>query len=156
MASAVLKLETLEDRKDDRLGYAGNISAQEAWSLLESDPNACLIDVRTMPEWVFVGVPDLAAISKKSIGISWKVFPTMQVNPNFGSELQTAVPSKDSPLCFICKTGGRSLDAAIEATRMGYSHAFNIEHGFEGDKDSQEHRGLTNGWKATGLPWEQQ
>lgn len=156
MASAVLNAEQFEDRRDDQLGYAGNISAQEAWDLVSSDANAQLIDVRTSAEWAFVGAPNISSLNKQTIGLAWKMWPTMEVNANFMRDLEIAIANKDAPICFICKTGGRSLDAAIEATRNGYKHAFNVEHGFEGDKDHSGHRGTHNGWKATGLPWEQQ
>ena len=44
--------------------YAGDLSSPEAWELLERDPQAVLIDVRTEPEWRFVGVPDPSGIEK--------------------------------------------------------------------------------------------
>jgi rhodanese-related sulfurtransferase len=37
--------------------YAGDLNPQDAWDLLQQEPNACLIDVRTAPEWQYVGVP---------------------------------------------------------------------------------------------------
>ena len=156
MASTAVKLEQLEDRRDDQLGYAGDIDPQEAWDLLATNANAQLIDVRTQPEWVFVGIPDISTLNKRTHGLSWKMWPTMEQNSDFAAQLQAAVTDPDAPVCFICKTGGRSLDAAVEATKLGYSHAFNISHGFEGDKNPDGQRGGVNGWKATGLAWEQQ
>ena len=38
--------------------YAGDITPQEAWDILTSNPDATLVDVRTDAEWRFVGVPD--------------------------------------------------------------------------------------------------
>ena len=46
-----------------------------------------------------------------------------------------------------------SESAAIAATSAGYTAAFNIEGGFEGDVGEDGHRGTVNGWKAAGLPW---
>ena len=40
-------------------------------------------------------------------------------------------------------------------TAAGFSHAYNISGGFEGDVDQERHRGNRNGWKASGLPWRQ-
>ena len=37
----------------------------------------------------------------------------------------------------------------------GYLNCFNVLEGFEGDKDSNGHRGVQGGWKAAGLPWVQ-
>jgi len=42
-----------------------------------------------------------------------------------------------------------------ELTTAGYSQAFNVGDGFEGDVDEQGHRGNRNGWKAANLPWRQ-
>ena len=47
--------------------YAGDISAAEAYSILERDKSAVLVDVRTKAEWAYVGVPDLSEIDKETI-----------------------------------------------------------------------------------------
>jgi rhodanese-related sulfurtransferase len=49
----------------------------------------------------------------------------------------------------------RSRAAAVAMTGAGYSRAYNIAGGFEGDPDAERHRGNRNGWKASGLPWKQ-
>ena len=56
---------------------------------------------------------------------------------------------------FICRSGVRSNQAAIAASESGYSNCYNVLEGFEGDKDSDGHRGIQGGWKAAGLPWVQ-
>lgn len=137
-------------------GYAGDVSARDAWQALTSDPAAVLIDVRTAPEWAFVGVPDLQSLNKQAALISWKVFPTMSVNPQFADQLSEVAPDREAPLYFLCKTGGRSLDAACFATAHGYRHCFNIADGFEGPLDARCHRSTQAGWRADALPWVQQ
>ena len=44
--------------------YAGDLSPREAWEMLEATGDAILVDVRTLPEWQFVGLPDLAALGR--------------------------------------------------------------------------------------------
>jgi rhodanese-related sulfurtransferase len=61
----------------------------------------------------------------------------------------------DAPLYFICRSGNRSRQAAMLATEVGYSRAFNVEYGFEGRLGSDRHRGTAGSWKAEGLPWVQ-
>ena len=39
--------------------------------------------------------------------------------------------------------------------QAGFSQAYNIMGGFEGDLDAERHRGKATGWKAAGLPWKQ-
>jgi rhodanese-related sulfurtransferase len=56
---------------------------------------------------------------------------------------------------FICRSGGRSSHAAATAAQLGYTQAFNVLEGFEGDKDQQGHRSTTGGWKHARLPWMQ-
>jgi rhodanese-related sulfurtransferase len=38
------------------MNEVNNISATEAYKILEQDADAILIDVRTIPEWSFVGL----------------------------------------------------------------------------------------------------
>jgi rhodanese-related sulfurtransferase len=40
-------------------------------------------------------------------------------------------------------------------TQAGFTRAYNVAGGFEGDLDEERHRGQRNGWKALGLPWRQ-
>jgi len=55
---------------------------------------------------------------------------------------------------FICRSGARSDKAASLAREAGYSAAYNVLEGFEGDKDANGHRGKTGGWRQAGLPWQ--
>jgi rhodanese-related sulfurtransferase len=132
--------------------YAGDLSVTEAWALLEKEPAARLVDVRTQAEWNFVGLPDLGALGREVELVEWQMFPTMQVNPGF---VEQAGGDKDAPVLFLCRSGARSRNAAIALTRAGYTRAYNIAGGFEGDLDGERHRGNRNGWKAAGLPWKQ-
>jgi rhodanese-related sulfurtransferase len=133
--------------------YAGDLSVTEAWALLETEPGARLVDVRTRAEWSFVGVPDLAPLGREVELVEWQTFPSMQVNPGFVSD--AAGSDKTAPVLFLCRSGARSRSAAIAMTQAGYSRAYNIAGGFEGDLDGERHRGRKNGWKAAGLPWKQ-
>ena len=139
--------------------YAGDIAPVEAWRILESDPKAQLVDVRTVPEWNFVGVPDLGPLGRRAHCVEWQSFPAMAQNPQFVAQAKEAltVAGADaaSPVLFLCRSGARSRSAAIAMTSAGYGRAYNIAGGFEGDLDGERHRGHNNGWKASGLPWRQ-
>ena len=136
--------------------YAGDLSAEDAWTLLKSDPKAVLVDVRTKAEWNFVGLPDLSPLGRDVALVEWQMFPTMQVNPGFVADTVAAAgPDKTAPVLFLCRSGARSRSAAIALTQAGYSKAYNVAGGFEGDLDGERHRGTRNGWKAAGLPWKQ-
>jgi rhodanese-related sulfurtransferase len=136
-------------------GYAGDISPEEAWRILESDPRAALVDVRTQAEWAYVGVPDLSRIGKQTVFAQWALFPNMNINPHFPAQVEAADVAADAPVLFLCRSGVRSRSAAIAMTARGFTKCYNIAHGFEGDHDPQRHRGGLSGWKVAGLPWVQ-
>ena len=114
-----------------------------------------IFDCRTDAEWSYVGAPNLSQIAKMPIKVSWKVFPEMDINPEFQTEITATCPDKEAKLLFLCRSGVRSIDAAISATEAGYKNAYNIQEGFEGDQDDQGHRGRLGGWRFSGLPWKQ-
>lgn len=135
--------------------YAGDISPVEAWKMLEDSKNSKLIDVRTDPEWAFVGVPDLSSLKKELIFVSWQLFPNMQGNPKFVMQLHDSGIMAEDPLMFICRSGGRSRMAAIEMTGRGFKSCYNVSSGFEGNHSDDGHRGTIDGWKFSKLPWKQ-
>lgn len=135
--------------------YTADIPPSDAWNMLMKNKNAYLVDVRTNAEWNFVGVPNLDSINKQLITIEWRAFPNMEINHNFDNQLASIVSDKDSELIFLCRTGGRSAEAATRMYSLGYKNCYNVSHGFEGDLNSDSHRGLKSGWKASNLPWRQ-
>lgn len=131
------------------LPYSGALTPKEANTLLSALPGALLVDVRTRAEWDYVGhVPG-------SIHIEWNTYPDGTRNPEFLGELQGAVANPDAPVLFLCRSGQRSDQAARAARAAGYSRAFNVLEGFEGDKDDSGQRGHLNGWRNALLPWTQ-
>ena len=136
-------------------GYAGDLSSREAWEVLEREPNAALVDVRTKAEWGFVGVPDLSGLGKQAVLVCWQDYPTMQVNPNFVEAVAAAGVAKEAPVLLLCRSGQRSRMAAQALTAAGYRTCYNVADGFEGGHDAQGHRGRLEGWKASELPWRQ-
>jgi len=130
------------------LPYAGALLPAEAFSVMKNAQGARLVDVRTRPEWDFVGkVPG-------SLLIEWQSYPNSQPNPSFLDEL-TARAGKSDILMFLCRSGARSHAAAAAASNMGYSESYNVLQGFEGDKDANGHRASVGGWQFSGLPWVQ-
>ena len=137
------------------LGFAGEISAVQAWQRLSADPKAQLLDVRTMAEWNFVGLPDLSALGRQTHCVEWQGFPEGGRNPGFVSEASQALSDPEAPVLVMCRSGARSRAAAIALTQAGFRQVFNISDGFEGDRDGHGHRSTQNGWKAANLPWKQ-
>jgi rhodanese-related sulfurtransferase len=133
----------------------------ETWSGLENSTNSVLVDVRTKPEWSFIGIPDLSTLGKQVILQEWRQYPDMSVTEGFvASLLERFEGSAPSKIYFMCRSGVRSQQAAevmLEAlSAQGLNcECVNVLEGFEGDLDAERHRGEMNGWKARGLAWGQ-
>lgn len=142
-------LERAHKRAEEMdLPYRGALLPTEALTLLQEAPAAKLVDVRSRAEWDWVGrIPG-------AVEIEWQSYPGMRSNPDFINYLSSQV-DQESVVMFICRTGGRSHQAAATAAELGYNSCYNVLEGFEGDKDTTGHRGKKGGWKAAGLPWVQ-
>jgi rhodanese-related sulfurtransferase len=130
-----------------RLPYAGALLPAEAYALMQQLPTSTLVDVRTQPEWEYVGhVPE-------TVLIEWNTYPNGQRNSDFLADLQAQVEKSDAPVMFLCRSGARSHHAAQAAAQAGYANAYNVLEGFEGDRDANGHRSSVGGWRFAGLPW---
>ena len=140
-------------------GYAGDLLATDAYTLLKGDSSSVLVDVRTQAEWTYVGTPDLQALGKTPLFREWQTYPSMAVDADFtrGVEelLRSAGVEPGVSLLFVCRSGARSRQAAIAMTSAGWGPCFNVSDGFEGPLDGSGRRGGVGGWKAGGLPWGQ-
>ena len=136
-------------------GYAGDMTSIEAWKILKNNKSSLLIDVRSEAEWTYVGVTDLRDINKKAATIEWKSFPNMTINPNFVNEVRKICPSPEIIIFSLCRSGQRSIATSRALTEAGFENCYNVLEGFEGDKDNNEQRGQSGGWKFYGLPWKQ-
>ncbi|GAB2462164.1 rhodanese-like domain-containing protein [Xylanimonas ulmi] len=135
-------------------GYAGDITPADAWTLLTTDPDAVLVDVRTRREWEQIGVPDVAATGRRAVFTQW-VLDDGTPNPAFLTDLQAALAdaaSTDPKLVFLCRSGQRSVAAARVATAAGVAPSYNVLQGFEGAPGPDGVRNV-EGWKAAALPW---
>jgi rhodanese-related sulfurtransferase len=142
-------LQTAQNRaKEMNLSYEGALLPDEAYEILQSAPGAKLVDVRTRAELDWVGrIPD-------AVEIEWATYPGMKPNPHFIAQLEQQV-DKEALVLFICRSGARSHNAAIAATKFGYSDCYNVLEGFEGDKNPDGHRNVLGGWCVSELPWTQ-
>jgi len=136
---------------EKNLPYAGALTPEEAFEVLQANSKALLIDVRTKAELELVGrIPG-------TINVEWAFYPGMVANADFTKQLAAELDrhqcDQDSVLIFLCRTGGRSHNAAAVAASLGFSQAYNTLEGFEGEANADKQRTLINGWKHAGLPW---
>ena len=145
--------DTILDTARARLpagAYAGAVTPQEAYALLQADSNVKLIDVRTNAERDWVGRVTIPAAQHGAV--QWSTYPGGAANPDFLGQLAEVAGQQDV-LLFLCRSGVRSRHAATLATANGYTRCFDILEGFEGDKDGDGHRKSVGGWCQAGLPW---
>jgi rhodanese-related sulfurtransferase len=133
------------------------LSAKEAHGLLQDNPRAVLVDIRSTMEYLFVGHPT------GSIHVAWIDEPDWTVNPHFVTDVRKimlggATSHQDiggAPVVLICRSGKRSIDAGAALLEAGFSEVYYVDEGFEGELDDNRHRGTAGGWRFHGLPWEQ-
>ncbi|ORU94235.1 MAG: hypothetical protein A6F70_07955 [Cycloclasticus sp. symbiont of Bathymodiolus heckerae] len=144
------------------------LTASQAHHIVKANAgNVLFIDVRTPAEIEFVGwTPMVDAVipymtndfdewdEKKNryLKVISGDFPIA-----FEDLVEAKGFSKNTPIIFMCRSGTRSSKAATLATKLGYTQAYTVIDGFEGDKSkkgkNKGHR-TVNGWKNSGLPWD--
>lgn len=143
--------------KDQKQTELLELTPQQAWDMLQQDPRAVLVDIRSSMEYLFVGHPAGA------VHVAWIDEPDWCVNPDFVTEIRklmlggvaTEADSKSAPVILICRSGKRSKEAGDLLINEGLSSIYHIDEGFEGDRDEHYHRSTIGGWRFRGLPWEQ-
>ena len=106
------------------------VSVEDAWARLKGDAGSVLIDVRTIAEWAYVGLPDLSQIGKRPVLVEWQGFPDDRLNTSFVERITEALgplgANRDTELFFICRSGARSLKAAQAMAAAGYLRCRNV------------------------------
>jgi rhodanese-related sulfurtransferase len=122
------------------------LNAQEAYDLMQADPEYIYLDVRSVPEFD-------AGHPMRAINIPIMHFTPgtgMSSNQDFAAVVQAAL-AKDAKLVIGCKTGGRSARACEEMSQMGYTNVANVRGGFIGQMDSLG-QVSEPGWSMRNLP----
>ena len=133
------------------------LTCKQAFSMLENDARAIIIDVRSSMEFLFVGHP------KGAVHIPWIDEPDWDINPHFVADVRKVllggIACVDDegcvPVILICRSGKRSKDAGRLLMGAGLTQIYNVDEGFEGELDDNHHRSSVNGWRFHNLPWEQ-
>ena len=152
--------EQIPEDKQTVLGlYVTSAEAYDKWRA--APDNVKLLDVRTPEEFIFVGHPEMArCIPLGYQSYRWdekKGYYDLDVNPHFVAQVREFY-EPDETILIMCRSGGRSAMAVNILVQAGYTDAWNITDGMEGDlvKDPESpHDGkrMVNGWKHAGLPW---
>lgn len=132
------------------------VTPPEAARILDEDPRAILVDVRSDMEYLMIGHP------KGAHNVPWIDYPDWDVNPHFVAEVRKLMLGRVSgdrqnpvPVLLICRSANRSVDAAHKLAEAGINDIYVVDEGFEGPLDDNHQRGTVAGWRFHGLPWEQ-
>ena len=150
----------IDPHKQTKLGKY--ITAEEAFKKHNSDPDKFpILDVRTTEEFVYIGHPDKAinipiTCSTGKLDVKSKKL-ILKENPNFLEAVKSHF-ILDQTILVICRSGNRSADAVNILADHGFTLAYNVIDGFEGDvlkePDNPDNgKRIKNGWKNHKLPW---
>ncbi len=159
---------------------AKKILSIEAYDMLNTLPDTFLIDVRTRPEYQYVGHPYKAYLfpymffTNNFAQVDEKYeYQLSQKNKAFLEEINKVFKKTDN-LLIISRDGTRSALAAKDLVNDGFKNIFDVVDGFEGPEfptveDNHRHKyyrqlGKRNkiqgflqrrhyGWQWWGLPW---
>ena len=131
------------------------ITAEQAYAQYSENPESIhILDVRTPGEYTFVGHAPMAVnipIKFFKSGLTKDNKLIMPMNENFVAQVETLFKKTDM-VFVMCRSGGRSAASINKLALAGFTNAYNIIDGFEGDKDDKGYR-TVNGWKNSGAPW---
>lgn len=133
------------------------LSPKKAYELLQKNPKAVFIDVRSEMEFLFVGHPVGA------VHVAWIDEPDWDINPNFVKHVRQVLlggvshldGQKSVPVILICRSGKRSVEAGEALIKAGLTEVYSVDEGFEGELDDNHHRSAVGGWRFHQLPWAQ-
>ncbi|OIP13524.1 MAG: sulfurtransferase, partial [Betaproteobacteria bacterium CG2_30_59_46] len=100
-----------------------HMTPKQAYEYLQANPEAVFVDVRSEMEYMFVGHPE------GSILIPWVDGPDWEIDPNFVGHVKKAA-SVNRPVVLICRSGRRSVDAAMALEKAGIEDVYNVLNGF--------------------------
>lgn len=154
----------LEVPKEKQTTLGKYLSAKEAHDLVTVERDKVLfVDVRTAAELMFVGMTNDIDAHVPFVDLPnppvwdekngrFQLVP----NPSFVSEVDALLTRKGlgkaDRIIVMCRSGDRTVKAVNALAAAGYTNAWSVYEGFEGDL-SPDGRRTVNGWKNAGLPW---
>jgi len=155
----------LNVKKQNKLGLY--MTAKQAYLYTSDNMDTTLfIDTRTPSELNYLGATTVMdahvpLVSMDTAGWDDKKHRYLRAeNKNFVADIEARLKqkglTKDDTVILICRSGKRSSNAVNMLADAGFTRAYSVVDGYEGDKAKQgENKGkrTVNGWKNSGLPW---
>ncbi len=157
--AATVAGDKLPKMKQTTLGLY--VTAAQAYEMWKTAPDKVkIIDVRTPEEFAFVGHPAMAW----NVSVAFVTYQRKdrkftyapQMNTTFVEQVREIAQPSDI-LLVTCRSGGRGAMAVNALAAAGFTNAYNIVDGIEGDTvddpESVFHgKRMKNGWKNS-APW---
>jgi rhodanese-related sulfurtransferase len=162
VAASPIMAADVPDAKKTTLGLY--MMAADAGKIVQDNAAKVLfVDVRTPAEVMFLGAP--LAVDANVPFVDLKSPPEwddkndrllLVPNPTFAADVEARLAAKnlakDAQVIVMCRSGDRSGKAVDALAKAGFTNAWTVLDGFEGDV-SKDGRRDVNGWKIAGLPW---
>jgi len=155
----------LPEKKQTTLGLYMTSSDAYKYTMDHMD-KTLFVDIRTPSELNYLG-----ATTVMDKLVPWVFMDTTgwnakkhrykrRTNKTFVADVDAALKkkglTKNDTVILICRSGDRSAAAVNLLAKNGYTKAYTVVHGYEGDKaKSGKNKGkrMVNGWKNSGMPW---
>jgi rhodanese-related sulfurtransferase len=137
------------------------VTAAQAYEIWKAAPDKVkVIDVRTPEEFAFVGHPEMAF----NIPVAFVTYQRKGGKFEYGPKVNTAfvaqvreIAQPTDILLLTCRSGGRGAMAVNQLAAAGFTNAYNIVDGVEGDPVNDPEsvfngKRMKNGWKNS-APW---
>ena len=149
-----------EKKKHTTLGkYATSFEAYEMWKT--NPAKVKIIDVRTSEEYALVGHAPMAINIPSMLWTGEWNAEEKEFDLETNSEFEALVKQKvglGDMIMVMCRSGIRSATAVNRLAKAGFTNAYNVVEGFEGDMVTDEDsfyigKRVKNGWKNSLAPW---
>lgn len=157
--AATIDSSSLPKAKQTTLGLY--VTAAQAYDMWKAAPDKVkIIDVRTPEEFAFVGHPAMAW----NVPLAFVTYESKDGKFTYGKKMNTAFVAQvrqlaqpNDVLLLTCRSGGRGAMAVNQLAAAGFTKAYNIVDGIEGDlvEDAASvyyGKRMKNGWKNS-VPW---
>lgn len=155
----------LSEKKQTKLGLY--MTAEQAYQHTMSNMGKTLfIDTRTPSELNYLGAATVMdahvpLVFMDTSGWNDKKHRYLRAdNKNFIADVEAQLKkkglTKDDTVILMCRSGKRSAKAVNMLAEAGFTKAYSVVDGYEGDKSKEGDRKgqrAVNGWKNSGLPW---
>lgn len=151
----------LSAKKQTKLGLY--MTAKEAFAHVDKHGDKTLfLDIRTPGELNYLGAADAMDYHVPAYYMDrskWDAKKTRYIraaNKTFIKDVEDRLKakglSKADTVILMCRSGKRSASAINKLAAAGFTKAYTVTDGYEGDKDKKGMRSV-NGWKNANLPW---